>query len=276
MAMDNTAVNYYFERYLQASPFSHALWRSLEATAVASVKLEHPILDMGCGFGEFAGAFSETTIECGIDISKDIVIAAQLGNYGKLLVADAHKLPFDEHSFSSVMSISVLEHIEGVQTVFHEVFRALKPGGVLVFTVPTSAINEILVVPAWLRRIGLERLATTYMKVFHSAFRHVTLMRANEWAETVRKAGFEVERIEGTISRRQLFLYELGIPTALITQISKVILGRRLPFRSEIRVRSLYFAATRLLHILSDNDPTEANIMVVARKPVDKGSPDKP
>lgn len=68
----------YFEKYLRVAPFSHALWRSREAIFVKKVKFKKPLLDIGCGFGEFAGVFFQSKVEIGIDISlKDLIEAAK-------------------------------------------------------------------------------------------------------------------------------------------------------------------------------------------------------
>lgn len=264
---DSNSYEHYYERYLRLAPFALALWRSLEAGDVGAEKLEHPILDLGCGFGEFAGVFSESTIEVGVDTSKDIVAAAHNARYSQLLVADARELPFKDGTFNSVISISVIEHIEGAERVFPEVYRVLKPGGAFVFTVVTAAINDTLVVPDLLRRVGLDALAELYIKVYHLAFKHVTLIGVERWKEFASAAGFSLERVEGTMSRRQLFCFEAGLPTALLTQLSKVILGRRLPFQSRLRARFLYLLGTRVLRLFKDSDRSLANVIMVAQKP---------
>ncbi|UCH72250.1 MAG: hypothetical protein JSW62_01510, partial [Thermoplasmatales archaeon] len=61
----------YFKEYLKIAPLSHALWRAKEAKSLENIKLKEPILDLGCGFGEFAGVFFEGMIEIGIDVSQD-------------------------------------------------------------------------------------------------------------------------------------------------------------------------------------------------------------
>ena len=66
----------YLRRFLSITPISVAVWRSVEAKYLATVKLNRPILDIGCGFGEFAQGFFDAKIDVGIDIAaKDLAMA---------------------------------------------------------------------------------------------------------------------------------------------------------------------------------------------------------
>lgn len=46
------------------------------------------------------------------------------------------KIPFPEHSFDFIFSISVLEHVQNPEKVFEEGLRVLKPGGVMILSYP--------------------------------------------------------------------------------------------------------------------------------------------
>jgi SAM-dependent methyltransferase len=50
------------------------------------------------------------------------------------VVCDIHDLPFQDNSIDAAMSIAVLEHVKDPAKVLAEVYRVLKPGG-LIFTV---------------------------------------------------------------------------------------------------------------------------------------------
>lgn len=52
------------------------------------------------------------------------------------VVADAHRLPFKDGSFDSVVARALIEHVEEPERVIAEVARVLKPGGVLKFSAP--------------------------------------------------------------------------------------------------------------------------------------------
>src|SRR4030043_1052481 len=97
----------YLKRYLKIAPASHALWRAFEANELSKIDLKRPILDLGCGYGEFAGVFYDASVEVGVDLSgRDLQIAAQNKKYSELVLADARRLPFPDSSFNSILSVS--------------------------------------------------------------------------------------------------------------------------------------------------------------------------
>lgn len=55
-----------------------------------------------------------------------------------LIVADAADLPFEDNSFNVIFSSNVLEHVEDLDSAFSEMKRVLKPGGIMIHTMPTS------------------------------------------------------------------------------------------------------------------------------------------
>jgi ubiquinone/menaquinone biosynthesis C-methylase UbiE len=59
----------------------------------------------------------------------------------KLEVADARSLPYDDASFDSAYSVSVIEHVEdeGDSKVMAELERVVKPGGLVALTFPFRA-----------------------------------------------------------------------------------------------------------------------------------------
>ena len=155
----------YLDQYLDLAPFSHALWRSLEAQQLAQVnqlvKYRRPILDLGCGFGEFSGIFFKSSIEVGIDISPhDLLQANHTKKYRRLYVEDARHISFPDQSFATVISISVLEHIPRVNQAIAEVYRVLQPGGYFIVTLPINKFSDYLFCPRLLKLV----------------FRHVNLL----------------------------------------------------------------------------------------------------
>ncbi|MHB8138820.1 MAG: class I SAM-dependent methyltransferase [Smithellaceae bacterium] len=55
---------------------------------------------------------------------------------GQYVVADAMNLPFNDHSFTHVISSEVLEHLKDDRKALMEIARVTKPNGVLMVTFP--------------------------------------------------------------------------------------------------------------------------------------------
>jgi len=70
-----------------------------------------------------------------------------------LVAGDVHHLPFAENSFGAYLSFGVFEHFEsGMVVPLAESFRVLKPGGVLVLTIPyPNVVNQAV---AWRRKLA--------------------------------------------------------------------------------------------------------------------------
>ena len=116
----------YLAEFLKIAPLSHALWRAVEALSFDQIELKNPALDLGCGFGEFSGVVFGK-VETGIDINKkELADALKNKKYNKVVWADARALPFAAKSYSTVIAVSVLEHIENAEIVIKEVGRILK------------------------------------------------------------------------------------------------------------------------------------------------------
>lgn len=107
-----------------------------------------------------------------------------------LLCGDVHKLPFPDDSLGGYLSFGVLEHFEhGMTPALTEAYRVLKPGGVLVLTIPYPNIVQRLV--AWRR--GLRGESTLNNDDFYeSTYTRAALVAA------VTGVGFALRRADPT------------------------------------------------------------------------------
>lgn len=254
----------YFRRYLEISPLGLSLWRTVEAKHLSKVLLKRPILDLGCGFGEFARAFFDKPVDMGLDINAfDLYGAAKTGRYKNLILADARDIPLPDKMFSTVLSVSVLEHILDPDQVLKEAFRVLKPNGKIVFTLETSKVVQGGAYREVLNKMGLSYLSDLYEKKFNESFGRRTLISKEMWLSKIRKAGFIVEKSQDIISPTITKLFDIFLLTAWPSQLFKPILGRRVVFRPKIA--SDFLVKIFLPYIQnSDNDGT--NLFVIARK----------
>lgn len=68
-----------------------------------------------------------------------------------LMAGDVHALPYATNSLGAYLSFGVLEHFEhGMQPALAEAYRVLKPGGILILTIPYP--NVIWHLAQWRRR----------------------------------------------------------------------------------------------------------------------------
>jgi SAM-dependent methyltransferase len=105
------------------------------------------VLDIGSGSGGPA-LFLARTVGCqvtGLDINPSSTRAANEWAHSLGLEALVHfhhadasqRLPFDDHTFTTVIGIDSMNHLPGRLQVLKEWSRVLRPGGRLLFTDPT-------------------------------------------------------------------------------------------------------------------------------------------
>lgn len=91
------------------------------------------VLDIGCADGWARNAVSAQCHYIGLDypLTSRTIYGTRPDVYG-----DAASLPFQTDAFDTVLLLEVLEHVARPQAVVQEIQRVLKPGGVLVLSVP--------------------------------------------------------------------------------------------------------------------------------------------
>jgi SAM-dependent methyltransferase len=100
------------------------------------------VLDLGCGTGELADAIAAAGMNAtGCDISPEMLQRATLANPSGTvdwiqLDPGWQALPFATMTFDAVVAASVLEYVDDPVTVLRECRRVLRPGGVVLCTVP--------------------------------------------------------------------------------------------------------------------------------------------
>lgn len=79
-------------------------------------------LDIGCANSPYACLFPN---RIGLDVAPA---------EGVDVVGDAHALPFEDKTFERVLCTEVLEHLHTPERALEEIYRVLKPGGMLILT----------------------------------------------------------------------------------------------------------------------------------------------
>jgi len=159
---------------------------------------EARILDCACGRGFYLNMYRYVS-RCalvGLELDAEIIRKAQR-NVGHLpgitlTRGNIYALPFPADYFDGVILSEILEHIEDDVAGLREVWRVLKPGGVVAITVPHANYPFL-----W------DPINWTLERVFHTHIRrgplagiwanHVRLYRREQLRAVVQQAGFVVE-----------------------------------------------------------------------------------
>lgn len=101
------------------------------------------VLDVGCGSGKLVQfLYNEGFNAYGCDNSKIAVYQTRKNNVrGRIFLASASKLPFENNNFDLITSISVIEHLTQKQAsnFLKEAKRILKPQGIIFIVTPNFA-----------------------------------------------------------------------------------------------------------------------------------------
>ena len=237
------------------------------------------VLDLGCGDGYYLYFLSNLPLKLkliGFD-HDPIVLANARKNLSskkiKLIRGDIFKLPFKDNSVQKIIMTEVLEHVEDDKRALQEIFRVLKPKGVLVITVPSLDYPFLWDPINWV----LQRMFDTHISGtgFWAGIwaRHARLYQTKEMVSLMKKQKFNIEKIEEITSRAipfnhhlinlvARFLYDLKPPSEMSDPISKFK-----NVKKPLLIRTAFFMIN-MFDKLNDYFPGKhgLNIFVVARK----------
>jgi SAM-dependent methyltransferase len=203
------------------------------------------ILDVGCGTGAMLGVLSSLGQVTGIDSSREALRYCQRRGHRHLVLAQAQGLPIPRGAADVITALDLLEHIADDGAAAAEFARALRPGGLLVITVPALP---------WL------------WSEHDEALDHLRRYRAARLRGILEGAGFQIERLSPLIC-------SLLFPIAALRLVQR-LLPRRNP-RPEtafiVPPRPVNWLLTALLWLenrwaLRWNLPIGVSLMAVARR----------
>lgn len=99
-------------------------------------KKENLILDAGCGTGASILYLEQFGKVYGVDLSPMAVKFCKKRGIKNVTNADVSSLPYKNNFFDLICLMDVIEHIKNDKLVIDEMYRVLKPGGILLMTVP--------------------------------------------------------------------------------------------------------------------------------------------
>jgi SAM-dependent methyltransferase len=206
------------------------------------------VLDAGCGTGALLDRLEERvgTEVYGLDFSGQALAYTRQRGHRHLVQADLTRLPFPDGTFDVITALDVVEHIREDEGALREVNRVLRPGGVLLVSVPAFRF-------LW----GPHDIALQH-------FRRYT---TGELGRLMRRTGFRVSKLTYLLALlfpafvAQRLLTKLRPtaenPQAQLVQVSKAV------NRFLIRLQGAELAIARRLSL-----PFGATVFCVAQKPL--------
>ena len=96
------------------------------------------VLDLGCRSGALTRHFLEGNSVVGLDVDAAALAKAAARGIEPVLANVEEPLPFEAESFDAVVAGELFEHLQFPDDLVREIHRVLRPGGVLVGSVPNA------------------------------------------------------------------------------------------------------------------------------------------
>lgn len=182
--------------FTQLGP-SLGFWRAAEIAALRTQSYQTPILDLGCGDGLIT-SFVLPRVDIGVDSwATAIEGARRRGLYERLEHRPIEHAPIPPGSVGTILSNSVLEHIADLRTILSVTARLLRPGGRLIFTVPTEAFSRWLMLPL-----------AAYRNWRNDHYEHRNLWPLSRWQHELHLAGFDVVSVKPYLRREMVTAWD--------------------------------------------------------------------
>jgi 2-polyprenyl-6-hydroxyphenyl methylase/3-demethylubiquinone-9 3-methyltransferase len=159
--------------------------QALLRRALRSLPPGAPVLDAGCGAGDFSAFIAGLGYNViGVDVATAAVSHARRQHPQIQFHAAAIEagLPFQDASFAAIWCSEVLEHLFDIHRALAELNRVLRPGGLLVLTTPYHGLAKNLIIT---------------LKGFDSHFNpylsHIRFFTRRTLTGCIERAGFAVE-----------------------------------------------------------------------------------
>ncbi|MDD5454926.1 MAG: class I SAM-dependent methyltransferase [Candidatus Ratteibacteria bacterium] len=169
-------------------------------------------LDIGCGTGIYADLLSGLSKEIfATDIKKTVLFR----NKSSFIQMDLQMLGFKNNTFDFIVCSEVLEHIEDLNSGLKEIYRVLKPNGIILISVPNRMSifwikNRIIFYFTYFFNKTLNTIEQEYKKhIDFSTFKLIKLMK---------NAGFNILNIYGVF----LMLCPIKVIEYFVNKLPKI------------------------------------------------------
>lgn len=118
-----------------------AIFHRLRARAIRRLTRAYQgmtFLDAGCGTGLNLRNLPPGSVGLDLNPRNIALVEARLPQF-RAVLGDIESMPFENESFEGVLCTEVLEHVPNPDIAVAEIWRVLKPGGVLIGSVPAHS-----------------------------------------------------------------------------------------------------------------------------------------
>ena len=111
---------------------------------IKHIPVNSKVLDVGCGYNAKLLYKIKNRIATGLGVDISVNLKKQDDKIILIKHDLAYPLPFRNNEFDVVTSLANLEHLHNPEYVLREVYRVLRPDGLLLLTAPTTYSKPIL------------------------------------------------------------------------------------------------------------------------------------
>lgn len=130
------------------------------------------------------------------------------------VIADAHKLPFDDGAFDIVIANNVIEHLSEPRTGVSEIHRVLVANGVMYFTIP-------FLYPVHEAPHDYQRFTKFGLRKLFCEFEEVEIFERGGWFSTVADMIFKLTNIFDRYRAGSILRCGLFAPLWLFVQLDR-------------------------------------------------------
>lgn len=164
------------------------------------------VLDVGCGCGVFTYELGKKSKCVGIDwdINDNLIYLNSTIKSIHFIKSDVHKIPFKNEVFDKVLLSSVIQLVNDEETLIKECYRVLKPGGIIVLSVPMHYISGIL-------NMHVDILSKQFKSCGNSYYEYEHIYKL------LKRHNFELIETEYSPKKLGSYVYEVGLFISLHT-----------------------------------------------------------
>ena len=156
------------------------------------------ILDVGGGYGRFAGPLAERHEVVLCDISEEMLGEARK-RYPNLATvnADARSLPFGEEAFDAILAIDLFSHLPSIHEPLSELVRVCRKGGRIIFDTTNASPWWVIRFPSYVNRNPRRLLRTMQARgVLPEWRRLIRHYKPDEARAAVAAAGLRIDDVQ--------------------------------------------------------------------------------